>query len=80
MLTIKWRNENGVEFVDEAFDVRASLHDDGRFCKAVTWRTPGKDGFTKLAMGTTAYVMNDTGATIAKYVILPEYTASHAPE
>lgn len=68
MLTIKWHDQDGTEYIDEAVDVRARKNQHGTVT-ALSWKEPNHDAGMTLAFDTTAYVMNDTGATIAKYVV-----------
>jgi len=66
MLTMKYIDADGYERVSEAYDVRAKM--DGRYTKSVGWRDE-RDTAHTLTGATTAYLMNDGGATIAKYVL-----------
>lgn len=67
MLTIKYRDADGYERVSEAYDLRANM--DGRHAKSVGW-IDERDVAHTLMHPTTAYVMNDAGATIGKYVVV----------
>lgn len=66
MLTIKYTDADGYERISEAYDIR-SKHD-GRQVTHLGWRD-GRDAAHTLKHPTTAYVMNDAGATIGKYVV-----------
>ena len=66
MLTIKYTDVDGYERISEAYDIRAKH--DGRQAIHLGWRD-GRDVAHVLKHPTTAYVMNDAGATIGKYVV-----------
>lgn len=67
MLTIKYTDADGYERISEAYDIRTKM--DGRQAASLSWRD-GRDVAHTLMHPTTAYVMNDAGATIGKYVVV----------
>lgn len=67
MLTVKTKAPDGWEILCEARDIRADVQ--GKQTNAVGW-VGAIDGRTHLVdYPATVYVMGDSGATVAKYVV-----------
>ena len=67
MLTVKTTAPDGWEILSEAKDIRADVH--GRQANAVGWVDPADGRAHLVDYPTTVYVMGDSGATVAKYVV-----------
>lgn len=71
MFTIKYTDQDGVERLTAGYDISAEM--DGKQARALGWLSGNGDGCS-IAHPTTAYVMNESGATVAKYVVIgPEH-------
>ncbi len=75
MFTIKYTDQDGFERLTRGQDVRAKM--DGRHAQSVGWRDESGAGCS-ISHGTTVYVMNDSGATVGKYVVLGAADGQHA--
>lgn len=67
MFTIKYTDQDKFERLSAAADIRAEM--DGRWAKAVSWLDCVSGYGCQVNFPTTVYVMNETGATVGKYVI-----------
>lgn len=67
MFTIKYTDQDRRERLTTGYDIAAKM--DGRQARAIGWLSEAGDG-CGIAYPTTAYVMNERGATVAKYVVL----------
>ena len=67
MFTIKYTDQDGVERLTGGRDIRAVM--DGKQARHVGWLSESGFG-CGIAYPTTAYVMNESGATVAKYVVI----------
>lgn len=77
MFTFKFKDQDGIEHLQSGEDVRVVM--DGKFARLVGWH--GGDGKSrKVDFPTTVYVMNDGGATVAKYVVIGNGPAPAYPE
>lgn|GEM_PF-3774511 len=67
MFTIKYTDQDGLERITQGKDIRAAIS--GKQALAVGWvgECPGEISFP-----TTVYVMNEAGATVAKYVVVAD--------
>lgn len=68
MFTIKYTDQDGYERLAEGTDIRVVM--DGRHARAVGWLDCRAGEVCQINFPTTAYVMNESGATVAKYVVL----------
>jgi hypothetical protein len=68
MFTIKYTDQDGYERLTQGEDIRVTR--DGRHAKTVSWLGCGTGH--QINFATTAYVMNESGATVAKYVVLSD--------
>lgn len=69
MLTIKYTDLDGHEHIEEACNIRANKQTDERFPTCVSWVNCHSTLCT-VDHEATIYVLSDSGAEIAKYVIL----------
>ena len=67
MLTIKTKAPDGWEILCEARDIRADVQ--GGNTKAVGWVSVADGRAHLVDYPATVYVMGDSGATVAKYVV-----------
>lgn len=67
MFTIKYTDQDGMERLAQGRDVRAVK--DGRHVKSLGWLDCVAGEGCQINFPTTAYVMNESGATVAKYVV-----------
>lgn len=67
MFTIKYSDQDGLERLTTGYDITAKM--DGRHARCIGWISERGDG-CGLSHPTTAYVMNESGATVAKYVVI----------
>lgn len=67
MFTIKYTDQDGVERLAQGRDIRVVK--DGRQAKSIGWLDCVAGEGCKISFPTTAYVMNESGATVAKYVV-----------
>ena len=68
MFTIKYTDQDGMERLAQGRDVRAVK--DGRHVKSLGWLDCVAGEGCQINFPTTAYVMNESGATVAKYVVI----------
>lgn len=74
MFTIKYTDQDGMERLAQGRDVRAVK--DGRHVKSLGWLDCVAGEGCQINFPTTAYVMNESGATVAKYVVVGEQEAT----
>jgi hypothetical protein len=67
MFTIKYTDQDGVERLTAGYDIAAKM--DGKQARALGWLSDTGEGCC-ISYPTTAYVMNESGATVAKYVVI----------
>lgn len=70
MLTIKYTDRDSLERITEGYDIRTHL--DGRHAVSVGWFDIHAGKGAIVDYPTTVYVMNEAGATVAKYVVIGE--------
>ena len=68
MFTIKYTDQDGFERLTTGQDIRVVR--DGRQAKAISWIDAVAGEGCQITFPTTAYVMNDAGATVGKYVVM----------
>lgn len=68
MFTIKYTDRDGLERLAQGTDIRVRM--DGKQAKLFGWACPGGDCGCTIDYPTTVYVMNESGATVGKYVVV----------
>jgi hypothetical protein len=68
MFTIKYIDEDGLERLAMGTDVRADR--DGKQVKSIGWLDHDSGSAGLIQFPTTVYVMNESGATVGKYVVI----------
>jgi len=70
MFTIKYTDQDGFERLSAGYDIRVVR--DGKQAKSLAWIDCVDGDGCKISFPTTAYVMNESGATVGKYVVAPD--------
>lgn len=68
MFTIKYTDRDGFERLTQGADIRVIR--DGKQARGVSWLDCRAGEVCQINFPTTAYVMNEAGATVAKYVVV----------
>lgn len=68
MFTIKYTDKDGFERLAQGRDIRVVK--DGKQAMSVSWLDCVASEGCSINFPTTAYVMNETGATVGKYVVI----------
>lgn len=74
MFTIKYTDQDGLERLAQGRDIRVVK--DSKQAKSIGWLDCVAGEGCQINFPTTAYVMNESGATVAKYVLIGDAEAT----